>query len=104
MEGKSHSNAAYAVAGEESRMARDLRVCSEDFKESFRARPATRARALLNAARPRDVRVCVVGAGLAGLRCAEVLAEEGVNVAVFEARDRIGGRVRLFASHSERDH
>jgi NADPH-dependent 2,4-dienoyl-CoA reductase/sulfur reductase-like enzyme len=44
---------------------------------------------------PRDEspHVCVVGAGIAGLRCAEVLVGRGVNVTVIEARDRIGGRV-----------
>ena len=37
--------------------------------------------------------VAVVGAGLAGLRCADLLLQSGVHVTVFEARDRIGGRV-----------
>lgn len=37
--------------------------------------------------------VGIVGAGVAGLRAAQVLLESGFNVAVFEARDRIGGRV-----------
>jgi monoamine oxidase len=40
-----------------------------------------------------DRRVVVVGAGFAGLAAAEVLASRGVEVTVFEARDRIGGRV-----------
>ena len=38
--------------------------------------------------------VCVVGAGLAGLACARVLADAGVAVRVFEASDGVGGRVR----------
>lgn len=37
--------------------------------------------------------VCVVGAGISGLRCAEVLAQQGLKVTILEARDRIGGRV-----------
>lgn len=37
--------------------------------------------------------ICVVGAGVAGLRCADVLARQGFKVTVLEARDRIGGRV-----------
>jgi len=38
--------------------------------------------------------VVVVGAGLAGLACARVLAAAGVGVQVLEASDRPGGRVR----------
>jgi len=39
------------------------------------------------------VDVVVVGAGYAGLTAATVLADAGVDVAVVEARDRVGGRV-----------
>ncbi len=41
-----------------------------------------------------DCDVLVIGAGLAGLRCAVVLAERGHEVAVWEAEDRVGGRIR----------
>ena len=37
--------------------------------------------------------VAVVGAGAAGLACARELRRRGCRVAVFEARDRIGGRI-----------
>ena len=37
--------------------------------------------------------VVVVGAGLAGLACADALERAGFRVTVFEARDRVGGRV-----------
>ena len=40
------------------------------------------------------MKVIVIGAGLAGLTCAKVLAYNGVEVSVFEAADGIGGRVR----------
>ncbi len=40
------------------------------------------------------MRVIIVGAGLASLTCAKVLAERGVEVVVFEASDGVGGRVR----------
>ncbi|KAL5050180.1 hypothetical protein BDW71DRAFT_204233 [Aspergillus fruticulosus] len=37
--------------------------------------------------------VAIIGAGLAGLRCADILIQNGAQVTVFEARDRVGGRV-----------
>ncbi|PBP18346.1 hypothetical protein BUE80_DR010880 [Diplocarpon rosae] len=37
--------------------------------------------------------VCIVGAGISGLRCADVLLKSGFDVTILEARDRIGGRV-----------
>jgi len=38
--------------------------------------------------------VLIVGAGLAGLRCAAVLREAGRDVRVWEASDAVGGRIR----------
>ncbi|MBE3048482.1 FAD-dependent oxidoreductase [Candidatus Bathyarchaeota archaeon] len=35
----------------------------------------------------------VIGAGLAGLRCADILLQHGFKVTVLEGRNRIGGRV-----------
>jgi heterodisulfide reductase subunit A-like polyferredoxin len=40
-------------------------------------------------------RVCIVGAGVAGMRCAEILIDGGMDVTVLEARNRVGGRVCL---------
>ncbi len=40
------------------------------------------------------MKTIIVGAGLAGLTCAKVLRESGIEVAVFEASDGVGGRVR----------
>ncbi|RHZ65743.1 hypothetical protein CDV55_107436 [Aspergillus turcosus] len=39
------------------------------------------------------LKVAIVGAGFAGLRCADILVQNGVQVTIFEARDRLGGRV-----------
>lgn len=41
----------------------------------------------------RPLSVGIIGAGMAGLRCAEVLIQSGIKVTILEARDRIGGRV-----------
>ena len=38
--------------------------------------------------------IVIVGAGLAGLTCAKMLAERGKRVLVLEATDQVGGRVR----------
>ncbi|THC92089.1 hypothetical protein EYZ11_008442 [Aspergillus tanneri] len=37
--------------------------------------------------------VAIIGAGFSGLRCADILAQNGAQVTVFEARNRTGGRV-----------
>ncbi|KAI0120903.1 FAD/NAD(P)-binding domain-containing protein [Hypoxylon sp. NC0597] len=37
--------------------------------------------------------VGIVGAGVSGLRCAEILLSHGFEVTILEARDRIGGRI-----------
>jgi len=43
------------------------------------------------------VRIAVVGAGIAGLRSAQLLEQDGHDVTVFEARDRVGGRLQTVA-------
>ncbi len=44
----------------------------------------------MNITEPVDV--CIIGAGLAGLRAAQQLSKRGRSVRVLEARDRVGGR------------
>lgn len=44
-------------------------------------------------ARPGLTRVAILGAGLAGLDCCHRLAQAGIRAEVYDARDRVGGRV-----------
>lgn len=44
-------------------------------------------------AKSRQISVGIVGAGFAGLRCADVLLRHGFKVTILEARNRLGGRV-----------
>ena len=103
-------------------MDQDLMDCSADFQGSFKAsngiddvvalRSQRKGRTLSCARfegaqeRRRHLsachtsHICIIGAGLAGLRCAEVLIELDMRVTILEARDRIGGRVSLLRSHN----
>ncbi|EHY53593.1 hypothetical protein ABEF92_004743 [Exophiala dermatitidis] len=59
---------------------------------------ALRGATTFTCANARVPHVAVVGAGMAGLRCSDVLARSGVNVTLFEARNRLGGRVHQVES------
>lgn len=52
-----------------------------------------RAEASQTRAPSRNQRIVVVGAGIAGLAAAKALQDDGYEVLVLEARDRIGGRI-----------
>jgi monoamine oxidase len=39
------------------------------------------------------ISVGIIGAGFAGLRCADILLQHGFKVTILEARNRLGGRV-----------
>ena len=73
----------------------DLFNCSENFKTPFQQRQAVKLRdgLVIPSDRRQILHVGVIGAGLAGLRCAEILIEDGIKVTILEARDRLGGRV-----------
>ena len=47
--------------------------------------------------------VGIVGAGAAGLYAAYLLSQKGINVQIFEASDRIGGRIRSLTGFSDFD-
>lgn len=56
--------------------------------------PAAPAAPEAPASTERNADVLVIGAGIAGLRAAQVLVAAGRRVIVLEARDRLGGRIR----------
>ncbi|KAI7210366.1 FAD/NAD(P)-binding domain-containing protein [Hortaea werneckii] len=91
MESKTHFG-VYLDGNGMSRMRNDLeaRTASHEFQnESKSLRDMLRAAT----AKARQIRVGIVGAGFAGLRCADVLLQHGCKVTIFEARNRLGGRV-----------
>ena len=45
--------------------------------------------------------VGIIGAGLSGLRCADILIRNGARVTILEARNRIGGRVCFSWMHKD---
>ncbi|KAG7055859.1 flavin containing amine oxidase [Colletotrichum scovillei] len=89
MEGRNHSSAGFVAPGVMPRMKKDLLRYSHDLLQSFQPRPPIRRAG----ASPQKLHVGVIGAGLAGLRCAELLIDGGAKVTILEARDRIGGRI-----------
>ena len=98
MEAKAHSKQSYTKPGQISWMEEDLAQCSRDFAPVPQERNArTGLNGVSRAKDERKFHVGVIGAGFAGLRCAEVLIDHGVQVTVLEARNRLGGRVsRVF--------
>jgi hypothetical protein len=77
-----------------SRMQQDLAASHHQPNEP--STPNERSQNMIRRvlSKGRKPHVCVIGAGFAGLRCANVLLEQGIKVTIFEARERVGGRVR----------
>ncbi|MCJ1471022.1 hypothetical protein MMC07_009670 [Pseudocyphellaria aurata] len=91
MEGKAYRSHKGSVEGPMSRMEQDLSTSSHNPRTHMNGTIPKMIRQTFP--KGRIPRVCVVGAGVSGLKCAAVLLEKGVEVTILEARDRIGGRV-----------
>ena len=95
MEGRAKHSLKYRPPGPVSRAMQDynhfMRLSKQEATGDIQS--ITMIRKIL--AKSSKPRICVVGAGVAGLRCAQVLSKGGCNVTILEARDRVGGRVRL---------
>ncbi|KAL8946213.1 MAG: hypothetical protein Q9222_007364, partial [Ikaeria aurantiellina] len=97
MESRAKYSRTYRPPGPMSRTIQDLAAYLRPSNSAEDSNPEFMLRRLLP--KGRKPRVCVVGAGIAGLRCAQYLGEKGVDVIIFEARDRVGGRVGRSKKH-----
>lgn len=99
MEGRVHSGKALTSPGQKNRMVEDLQIYSENRLPRLKQRLATTAENKLpSCINTRDTpHIGIIGGGLAGLRCAEILIQEGITVTLIEARGRLGGRVSVSA-------
>ncbi|MEV6169361.1 NAD(P)/FAD-dependent oxidoreductase [Streptomyces sp. NPDC051954] len=88
-EAVAHVRAAWSSGTEPAEQARSNAARAVPPKPEPRSRP----RPNTAGSRGGDLDVIVIGAGIAGLSAARVLADAGRNVVVVEARDRIGGRM-----------
>jgi hypothetical protein len=79
-----------------SRNSKDLNECRQQFIANG-ARAGDDMHRVLRT-RSKTPHIAVIGAGVAGLRCADVLIRAGVKVSIYEARDRVGGRVHQVES------
>lgn len=91
MEGRANCSYSYSPPGPLSRIAQDLNGHHASGDSQIDADSPTMLRRVLP--QGRKISVCVVGAGVAGMRCAQILGAKGIDVTILEARDRTGGRV-----------
>jgi monoamine oxidase len=88
-------------------IARDMEMRTNASRRRFlRQSVAASAALMVGACAParrmskgKDEEVIVVGAGVAGLTCAWRLRQAGVNVRLYEAQERVGGRMFSLRNH-----
>ena len=96
MEWKAHYLRDFGPLEQMSRVKDDLSMSTHNGVPFHRLADAKMLRRAVPAGR--IPHVCIVGAGVAGLRCADILSRH-VKVTILEARDRIGGRVGAASTH-----
>ena len=89
MEGS--QNRTYCSAAGTSRILQDLHARKSYADQNVH--PKDMLKSTMAKSKQAAISVGIVGAGFAGLRCADVLLRRGVKVTIFEARNRVGGRV-----------
>ena len=94
MEHKAHTSQSYSTSDSLSRIAKDLLDWFQGRKDPIDGSvPSAMHRVLARRRTAKPPHIGIIGAGFAGLRCAEKLLEKGFKVTILEGRDRIGGRV-----------
>ena len=89
MEGRKTYSVRNSATGQMSRVQQDLATSSRYLRlKEHNGETIQRI-----VPKERVPHICVVGAGISALKCAEVLGQNGIKVTIFEARNRIGGRV-----------
>ena len=96
MEIRAHQNRGHRLCGQPDL---DLNIGRQPAKEGLAMTGAVGKVMRRVLSKGEVPHICVVGAGFAGLRCADVLSQKGFKVTILEGRNRIGGRV----SSSEMD-
>ncbi|KAL4796941.1 flavin-containing amine oxidase [Aspergillus venezuelensis] len=90
MEVRAHARDTYTVPGQKSRMDQDFAEYTKHLLLQSKETPSCNTGTGVTS---KSHHVGIIGAGFAGLRCAEVLINGGAQVTILEARNRIGGRV-----------
>jgi NADPH-dependent 2,4-dienoyl-CoA reductase/sulfur reductase-like enzyme len=74
-----------------SRIQRDL--SDSAHQNDYMENPDSTSSSMIRRTVGKVPHVCIIGAGVAGLRCADILLQHGAKVTILEGRDRVGGRV-----------
>ncbi|KFY14625.1 hypothetical protein V492_02509 [Pseudogymnoascus sp. VKM F-4246] len=93
---RGHANVVIML--EEERAARDLKI-----READNDKPRRKLKFVTREGVRKPPHIGIIGAGISGLRAADVLLQYGFRVTILEARDRIGGRHATGDKHPIRD-